>query len=210
MTGHDRTLVKSFILFLLILLLAIAVTIYVKRPTTPPAKATGTEASPSPIGAPMQPTVTVSDVHSAKADKKLILRASLSMNGTTTYEFFVADINGGNERALFAKTLGAGAEMSLPVNAWDPTDTYVFIEEKIGGIPNYYVFKASGESFADDKKFIDVGAVWTAKDVGYSIRDATGWASGTLLIIYTKKEDGTKGPAFWFEIPGAAIIQLSG
>ena len=69
--------------------------------------------------------------------------------------------------------------------------------------------KADGTPFPDGNPFIDVGAVWANKNIGYTIRTATGWASGTLLIIYTSNADGSRGPAFWFEIPDTAIIQLA-
>lgn len=211
MTSHDKILAKGFVVFLFLLAIGFAITLYTQRPTTPSAKASsGTEVVPSPIPAPKQPSTTSSEVHSSNADKKLLLRATTDINGTTTYTFVISDIRGGNERVLFTKTPGSGTVMDLPVNAWDPTDTYVFMEEKVGGVPNYYVFKANGEPFANGDKFIDIGAVWTAKKIGYAIRQATGWASGTLLIIYTSKDDGSHGPAFWFEIPSTAIIQLAG
>lgn len=100
--------------------------------------------------------------------------------------------------------------MALPSNSWDPTDTYIFLEEHNSGAVDFFVLKASGEPFADGNKYIDVGAVWANKKMEYTIRTATGWASGTLLIIYTSKDDGSRGPAFWFEIPSTAILQLAG
>lgn len=197
MTTRDGTLVKGFILFVFLLFLGIAVTVYTQRATVPPAKAVTPEAK--------EPASNVQDVHSSKAEKKLIMRVR-----GTSYGFYIADIIGGNELLIYSKTLKPGVTMSIPFNSWDPTDTYVFVEERIGGVPNYYVLKANGESFASGEKFIDVGAVWIDKKIGFTIRQATGWASGTLLVVYTSKEDGSRGPAFWFEIPSTAIIQLAG
>lgn len=213
MTKYEATLAKGFVFFVFLVLLGIAVTVYTQMRTTQPAKAANIQKnSPSPVpsAVPKSLKTQESDVHSSNADKKFVLRATPGQDGTTTYTFTVADLAGTNAHVLFTKTLGPGAVMSLPWNAWDPTDTYVFIGEKVGSALNYYVFKSSGEPFANGDKFIDVGAVWTEKKIGFSIRDATGWASGTLLIIYTSKDDGAKGPAFWFEIPSTAIIQLAG
>lgn len=212
MMKNNSGLVKAFGLFLFLIVIGIVITVKVSQKTAPPAKASDTpiEIVPSAPPAPPQPTTTVSDVHSSKADKKLILRATTNQNGTILYECLISDIAGGSERPLFSKTLGSGSRMTLPVNAWDPTDTYVFVEENDQGVPNYFVYRADGEPFAGGDKYIDVGSVWNGKKVGYTIREATGWASGTLLIVYTSKDDRSKGPAFWFEIPSTAIIQLAG
>lgn len=191
---------KSFLLFIFILFLGAVVTVYTQRRTAPPAKAVH-----DVISVPEAPAVpNQSDVHSAKGEKKLILRSRPGAGGEKTYEFTVAAIDGSNQFTVFTKTLSAGSAMSLPHNAWDPTDTYIFIEEKDTGVPTYFVINTK------DQKVIDVGAVWNEKKIPYTIRQATGWASGTLLIIYTTKDDGSRGPAFWFEVPSTAIIQLAG
>ena len=212
MTGGHSGLIKSFGVFMLLVAIGVGITINVSQKTTPPAKATNSPVDivPSVPPAPSQPATSVKDVHSSNADKKLILSTTTNQNGTTLYEFIISDNAGGSRKPLFARTLASGSRMALPINAWDPTDTYVFIEEKDQGVLNYFVFRTDGEPFANGDKFINVGSVWTAKKIGYTIREATGWASGTLLIIYTSKDDGSKGPAFWFEIPSTAIIQLAG
>jgi len=202
---------KGFFFFVLLLLLGIAVTVYTQKQTAPPAKAVSLDTNIAPTSpAKAASTTQVSEVHASNSDKKIIMRATKAQDASTTYAFYIADLTGTNERLLYAKTLPAGASMSLPVNSWDPTDTYVFLEQKIGNTLTYDVMRTNGEAFADGNKFIDVGAVWQKKDPGYHIRTATGWASGTLLIIYTSKDDGSRGPAFWFEIPSTAIIQLAG
>lgn len=210
MTTRDEMLAKSFFVFLFILAIGAVVTLYVQRPTAPPAKAAVITPVVAPVSTAAAPTVRVSETDSAKADQKLFLRATPGPDGTITYAFSITDASGANARPLLTKTLGPGATMSVPFNAWDPTDTYVFItEQDVNLPPNYFVFRADGEVFAGGDKFIDVGAIWNAKKVGYTIREASGWASGTLLIVYTNKDDGTNGPLFWFEIPDTAIIQLA-
>lgn len=211
MRKNNAVLVKGFILFLLLLSLGIAITVYVQARTSVPAKAAAGTSPASPVvPTATSRTTTSADVHSSKADRKLTLVTTSEPDGTTSYDFSVSDLSGGNTIPIVSRTFGPGSSMSLPFNAWDPTDTYIFVEQKTGSTLHFYVYKSNGETFANGDKFIDVASVWTEKKIGYTIRDATGWASGTLLIIYTTKDDGTHGPAFWFEIPSTAIIQLAG
>lgn len=212
MSTKDSALVKGFFFFVLLLLLGIAITVYTQTRTLTPAKAASVAVNPTalvpptPVAARPQKT----EIDSAKADQKLVLVATPGQNGTTAYTFSITDFNGNNPRPLLTRTLGPGATMSLPWNAWDPTDTYVFIaEQNSGQPPDFFVLRADGQPIVSGQQAIDVGSVWTAKDPGYTIRTATGWASGTLLIVYTSKNDGTNGPSFWFEIPDTAIIQLA-
>ena len=211
MSTREVVLAKGFILFTLLLLLGIVITVYTQSRTLTPAKAAPIRAnsfSPAPTTSTGTKTVET-EVNSAKADQKLKLWATPGKDGTTTYAFTITDLNG-KPRSLLTKTLGPGAIMSLPWNAWDPTDTYVFVDEKDGSVQNYYVLRADGSSFASGDKLIDVGSIWRSRNLGLTIREATGWASGTLLIIYTSKDDGSKGPPYWFEIPSTATIQLAG
>lgn len=201
MSKNERSLLKSFLVFILLVAIGVVATIWYRQETPVTAQASsGVTLTPTVIK--KQNNIQETSVHSSNADKKLILRTTRKSDGMTQYSYIVADISGANERVLFDKTLPAGALMTLPDNSWDPTDTYVFIGEKIGGIQNYYVMKSAGGSL------IDVGAVWKEKKMPFTIRTATGWASGTLLIIYTSKDDGSRGPPYWFEIPSTAILQL--
>lgn len=199
MSKIEQSFLKSFVVFVLLVAIGVVTTIWYRERTATMAEAYSVAPEPAPE---KQNIIQETSVHSSNAEKKLILRVTQKSDGMTQYSYIVADISGANERLLFDKTLPTGSGMSLPDNSWDPTDTYVFIEEKVGGVPNYYVMKSAGGSL------IDVGAVWNEKKIPFSIREATGWASGTLLIIYTSKDDGSRGPAFWFEIPSTAILQL--
>lgn len=202
MSKTDQSLLKSFIFFVLLVAISATVAVWHQQRTAPAAEAYSVDPTPTPKQEKLNKLKETS-VHSSNADKQLILRTTRKSDGMTEYSYIVADISGANERVLFEKTLPAGSVMSLSDNSWDPTDTYVFIGEKIGEVQNYYVMKSTGGSL------IDVGAVWKEKKVPLTIRTATGWASGTLLIIYTSKDDGTRGPAYWFEIPSTAILQLA-
>lgn len=199
MSKTELSLLKSLMLCLLLVALGVVITIWYQQRTATTAQAVSVVPTPAPE----------TSVHSFNADKQLILRTTRKSDGMTEYTYIISDISGANPRVLFDKTLPAAAWMTLPVNSWDPTDTYIFLEEHNSGAMDYFVLKASGEPFADGQKYIDVGSVWADKNIGYTIRTATGWASGTLLIIYTTTSDGSRGPAFWFEIPSTAILQLA-
>ena len=203
MSTSEKSLLKSFIVFVLLVAVSVAVTVWYRERMAGTAQASaGLQSSGSLLPTSAPPAQEIS-VHSSNADKKLILRTARRPDNMTEYTYVIADISGAHERVLFDKTLPSGSSMTLPANSWDPTDTYVFLEEKDNGVPDYFVMKSTGGSQ------IDVGAVWNEKKIPYTIRTATGWASGTLLIIYTSDEDGSRGPAFWFEIPSTAILQLA-
>lgn len=210
MSKTEKSLLKSLLVFFLLVGIGVVSTVWYQARTATTAEASTGEESlyATPTTKPPQNT-EIFDTHSSNADRKLVLRVMRQRDGGATYTYAITDMSGGNERVLLAKTLPAGASMALPANAWDPTDTYVFVEEKNSGTVDYFVLKTNGEPFAQGQQYIDVGAVWANKEIGYTIRTATGWASGTLLIVYTSKDDGTKGPAYWFEIPSTAILQLA-
>lgn len=209
MTSKEKSILKSLLLFVLIVAVGVVVVILYRQKTSETAQASGNEPSIAISPASESSKVTTTSVHSAKAQYLLTLRATHDPNGTTNYSFFVSDISGASPRLLFEKTLGPHSSMSIPLNSWDPTDTYVFLEERDQGYVTYYVFKANGDSFDSNQRSIDVGNVWNQKKMPYAIREATGWASGSLLIIYTTKDDGSSGPHYWFEIPSTAILILA-
>ncbi len=204
MSKNDRSLLKSLFVFVLLVAIGVVSTVWYRERTATTVEASTGVVVMIPSATVKQPRgTTETSVHSSNADKQLILRVTPQSGGVTQYSYIVADISGANPRVVLEKTLPTGIVMKLPDNSWDPTDTYVFVEEIVGGAPNYFVMKATGGPM------IDVGAVWRQKQIPYTIRQATGWASGTLLIIYTSKDDGSRGPAYWFEIPSTAILQLA-
>jgi len=177
---------RAFLIFLVILSVGVAGAAVMQKPTAPQAAA----VVPTPT---QEPKVYTGKVNAPNGDKTLVMRRT-----GQTYEFFVKG------KRIFSKTVPQETTMSLPFNAWDPTEKWIFLEEKTGNTVNYFVMKETGE------EVFDVGVVWNEKKIPYTIRAATGWASGTLLIIYTSKNDGSNGPAFWFEVPSTAILQLAG
>ncbi len=111
-----------------------------------------------------------------------------------------------NEYALYTAKVQNPDNLSIPFNTWSPDNKYLFIQKNENGA---LVFKASGESITSDQTFFDVGDIFKDKVKNVVPKVVTGWASLTLLIVNTVKEDHTKGPSYWFEVPSQAIIQLS-
>ena len=166
----------------------------------------------SPVSAPAEiisPKITVAQQISPDGEKKVIMKVTENSDNTKTHDLSTADENGANEKFVFTKILDSSKNMSIPFNTWSPDDNYFFIQENAGENKSIFVFKATGESFSDTEKYFDAADIFTQKDTGNNFAEATGWASGTLIIINTTKPDDTKGFSYWFEVPSKAIIQLS-
>lgn len=137
---------------------------------------------------------------------KLNMKKTHNRDGTLTYLFTVTDGSGGNEHEVYTTKSEGSENLSIPFNTWSPDDKYVFIQKNESGA---LVFKESGEPIVNDQIYFDVGEIFGEKIKNVTPTLVTGWASETLLIINTQKEDNTKGPSYWFEVPSKAIIQLS-
>lgn len=158
----------------------------------------------------LRPTPTPIPREEASIDgtKKLRLQAARQTDGSTTYLLFTADANGANQRLIFQKTEPAGTVIDLH-NSWSPDGTYVFVKEKGSAGEKFFVLQSSGVAFADGQTALDVGALFDARKTGYVFDKVTGWASPTLLILYTKTDQGAKGPSYWLELPSRAFLQLA-
>ncbi|MBI5449044.1 hypothetical protein HY948_01880 [Candidatus Gottesmanbacteria bacterium] len=199
---------------LLVFVLSVAVSLFARQTSPQLSKATGSIA-----GMKLTPTpaaTETSEVHAPDGSATLILRAVKNTDGTTTYVFTASGLTGtkflpmGTSRKIFIKTVGPLASMMIPANTWSPENRYVFLEEKDGtGAKRYYVIQTNGEPFAAEKEYLEVTEPFAAKKTGFMFREATGWASPTLLIITTDKDAQTRGPSYWFEIPSGAFLQLA-
>lgn len=141
--------------------------------------------------------------------KQVIMQITDNKDDTQTYSFYTADGSGINEQFIFDKTLDMAKYMTIPFNTWSSNNQYFFIQENARERKSIFAFKASGEEFSEGEKYFDVTDLFRKKDTGNNFKEATGWASESLIIINTTKEDNTKGPSYWFEVPSKAVIQLS-
>src|SRR5450759_1780744 len=108
MSKTERSLLKSFIVFVLLIAIGIVATVWYRERSAITAEAS---AGPQSFGVLIptptpkkQSSVQETSVHSSNADKQLILRTTKKSDGTTQYSYIIADISGTNPRVLFDKT----------------------------------------------------------------------------------------------------------
>src|SRR5260221_1567149 len=100
--------------------------------------------------------------------------------------------------------------MNIPFNTWAPDNQHFLIREQTACDAGTLVFRAGGEPFADGNAFLDVTPLFDLKKSGYNVREVTGWAAPTLLIVNTKPTNQSPvGPSFWFDISRKSVIRLS-
>ncbi len=158
-----------------------------------------------PVIDPVLKIDTASQI-SPDGTKKLSMKTTHNTDGTSTYEIATSDGSGANKQQLYTTKLAGSENMSIPFNAWSPDNKYLFVK-KNGN--NALVFTATGESITKDQVYLDVLDSFTKRGNKDTVKEVTGWASPTLLIFNTAKQDDTFGSSYWFEIPSKAIIQLS-
>jgi len=141
--------------------------------------------------------------------KNLIMKTVNNPENTKTYSFSVSDTATESGQLLFSKTVNADTTMSIPFNTWSPGNQYVFIQEHSTGQTMSYVFKSSGQLFSDGQPYLDVNAVFASKKLTMTLRETTGWAAPTLLIINTDDADLKPGPSYWLDISSKSVTKLS-
>lgn len=154
------------------------------------------------------PTLKIETASQTSPDgtKKLTMKKTYNSDGTSTFVFAVMDGSGENESNIYTTKIEASENFSIPFNTWSPDNKYVFIQKND---TDAWVLKANGQPITTDQTYIAVEELFMAKVKNAVLKEVTGWASATLLIVNTTKEDNTKGPSYWFEVPSKAIIMLS-
>lgn len=153
--------------------------------------------------------VIVSSQVSPDGTKKIVMKATRNPDNTLTYDFSVSDGEGANEQYIFTNTVDSSKSMTIPFNTWSPDNKYFFIQENVGNNKNIFVFNTLGSQFEGAEAYLDATDLFKRANTGNNFDEATGWASESLIIINTKKENGKKGYSYWFEVPSKSIIQLS-
>jgi hypothetical protein len=153
--------------------------------------------------------VTVSSQISPDGTKEVFMKITQNPDNTKTYNFSVVDVGSSDETPIFTRTLDVSKTMLIPFNTWSPDDQYFFVEQNMGNNNGVFAFKANGSPFTNGSNYIDVTDLFSKVNSGNNFGEATGWASGTLIIINTTQQDNTKGPSYWLEVPSRSVIQLS-
>lgn len=169
-----------------------------------------TSTSQNQILRPYPSQVQPLAVHSGDGTAQLIMRKANQKDGSLLYSFFAANSSSKIERTLFTKNIPTSDTMIIPANTWSPDNKYVFLRENNSNSFNIFVFKASGEAFADKEQYLDLTALFEKRNLPYIVADVTGWDSETLLHVHTTaKEKNSRGPSFWFDVTDRAFLQLA-
>lgn len=132
--------------------------------------------------------------------KKLTMKITPQEGGSASYAFLIADEEG--EYTLF-ETTGKENSYSVPSNSWSPDARYVFLTDTSITPQSVYVFKVSGEPFANGEQYLRVTDLFTERFPERTFVEATGWDSRGLVHIKTD------GPSFWFDADSSSFIQLA-
>ncbi len=192
------SLAKSFLFFLIIVTGAF---LWVWRP----GQSTAVPANPITAHASNQPQAQTVD--NLDGTLHLIMQGVKNSDGTTTYSFTVRDSQSGKTTPILTKT--TADTMAIPGNAWSPNNAYVFLAYREGENETFFVVKADGQPFASGDQYLDIRALWTARAMDLTLGSATGWAGNDLIVLATRKPDGTDGPHYWFVVSSRGFMLLS-
>jgi hypothetical protein len=135
---------------------------------------------------------------------KLTLLAKTVKNGSgVIYTFSVSG------KEIFTITVDPSVIISIPANAWSPDGKYIFLKEEGPAGVKFFALSATTVSFGQNDQTANITDLFAAKYPDLKIEDATGWGGVNLIVFNSIKTDGSRGPSFWFEMPGHAVIQLS-
>lgn len=151
--------------------------------------------------------VTTTSWTSSDGTSTITMKRTTTKNVSTTYAFTITDAHG--SRLLFVQTIPGVSDMSIPFNTFSTNNAYLFLKESLPDGDHFLVFKASGLSFSDGKLYEDVNALFTNYTSHYTLSDVTGWADSTLLIVNTKRLDGSMGPSLWLDVTTRRFIPLA-
>lgn len=201
---------RFFIFTFIIAILAVTITLQLSRNT--PALLSGSSSAETILSIPTLVSVKEatykSEVHSPDGTMKVVMKKTSKTQTSATFTFTVSEVSGTNEKIIFGKTLGENQAMQIPDNSWSPDNKYLFLKEDDNRKLSFFVLRASGESFADGKEYIDVVPQFEDKKNGFKLIDITGWDSDNLLHVFTAKEDGAQGPSFWFDVDSRSFYIL--
>jgi hypothetical protein len=159
-----------------------------------------------PSVTPTQSPPAVVEASSIEGKMKLIMRTIPKEDGLFSYTFFVFD--GEREYSIFTKDAKKNAFV-VPSNSWSPDGSFVFIIDTSSLHEQVLVFNASGETFGEEEKYLNVTELFTSSNQQQIFDTATGWDSRGLLHLRTQNPDGTKGPSYWFDVDSRTFIQLA-
>jgi len=130
------------------------------------------------------------------------------MGERASYSFKVLDSQNNSSLLLFDTVADPGQTFTIPFNSWSSDNKHLFIQKNDLNGKDYYVFKADGSLFSDEKKYLEVGEYWKLSKNMDVIDHVSGWAGGDLLVSYTTRPDGTGSSAYWFVVGSRKFMQV--
>jgi hypothetical protein len=158
---------------------------------------------------PSQNKTNIYQIPSGDGSVKLIQTVTTLADGSSSNLIKTVNVANNKETTILEKNLANGTSIMIPSNSWSPDNKQFFVEQISPDNTYYFVYKGDGSSFKQGQSYLDIGSFWANSKYTYSINTVTGWASDDLLVVYTSKQDGTKGPSFWFVISTHSFLQLS-
>lgn len=196
---------KTFAIEVIVLLLVVAVISFFLMMRS---KNDDKRVPPSAPQVSSAPRHESSEMNAPDGKRMLSLSGLQAANGME-YLIKVIDKETKVETIVFNETLPSGVQLKIPFNTWSVNGKHFFLEANTAGVKNFWVFSADGKDIATGTKYFDMRPLFEAKKSAFTMKEATGWDSNTLITFSTIKEDGTAGPRYWFEIPSKAFIQLA-
>ncbi len=170
-------------------------------PTTLP------NVSVTPKTAKTEPQLTQTK-KSADGTVSLTITSQKQNDGYTHYIFSTKNKDGLTTK-VYDTTESSLISFAIHHNSWSPDNKQFLIEKSTPGKLEYLVFKGDGTNYSNDLKYLDILGFWTSPKNSLTIDTITGWAGNDLVVVYTKKTDGTDGPSFWFFTSTHKFSQLS-
>lgn len=170
---------------------------------------------PSASPVPVIPAPTETEWTSPNGKNILKMKTTVTSLATETtpenrmYSFYVKTSTDPEEKLVFSKSVDAPTTMLIPFNSWAPDNKHFYVQEVTPSAVKSLVFNSSGEPFADGAPYIDVQTVFDEKISDYTLREVTGWAAPSLLIINSLAEELQDGPSYWLDINRKSLTRLS-
>lgn len=157
-----------------------------------------------------EPVTTEDSQISSDGTRRVIVRTTGNNDSDIkSVQILTRNEKNGDEQAVFNNSISKDGEITAPYNAWSPDNKYFFVQQNSAQGTSIMVFKEDGQPFGDGETYLDLTGIFKDRVSAFDYKEATGWASETLIIVNTSNKEGSDGPSYWFEVPSKAVIQLS-
>lgn len=168
----------------------------VALPSSPP--------TPMPTPVPRISKIIASQIN---PDNSYILKLKMiPEQNLTAFTLLYAKASDSTGTQLYASIPMLDTNWSIPFNTWSPDNKYIFIQEDKAKTRDYIIFPVAS---ADPIEPIRLSRLFYNQYPDHVLREVTGWAGASLLILNTQTKNGETGPSFWFHPATKAFTQLS-